>query len=88
MDDPKIFRKIFLAQTILNGPIRKVIILKVKFEDMIFLLPGYPGSKVFPRRSSSISNSMRIISQVSDYDYPPGPRKFTCFQGECRILWI
>ena len=30
----KIFEKIFLAQTILNGPIRKVIIVKVKFEDL------------------------------------------------------
>ena len=27
-------KKIFLAQTILNGPIRKVIIVKVKFEDL------------------------------------------------------
>ena len=30
----KFFEKIFLAQTILNGPIRKVIIVKVKFEDL------------------------------------------------------
>ena len=45
MDDPKIFRKYFLAQTILNGPIRKVIMVKVKFEDLRnFLLPGQPGS--------------------------------------------
>jgi hypothetical protein len=27
-------KKFFLAQTILNGPIRKVIIVKVKFEDL------------------------------------------------------
>ena len=41
MDDTKIF----LAQTILNGPIRKVIMIKVKFEDLrFFLLPGQPGS--------------------------------------------
>ena len=34
-----------MAQTILNGPIRKVIMVKVKFEDLrIFLLPGQPGS--------------------------------------------
>ena len=36
MDDPKIFRKKKLAQTILNGPIRKVIMVKVKFEDLRF----------------------------------------------------
>ena len=37
----------YLAQTILNGPIRKVVMLKVKFEDLrIFLLPGPPGSRL------------------------------------------
>ena len=37
MDDPKIFRK-KMAQTILNVPIRKVIMVKVKFDDLrIFL---------------------------------------------------
>ena len=30
----KIFENFFLAQTILNGPIRKVIMVKVKFEDL------------------------------------------------------
>ena len=33
VDDPKIFRFFFFAQKFLNGPIRKVIMLKVKFED-------------------------------------------------------
>ena len=34
-----------MAKTILTGPIRKVTIPKVKFEDLrIFLLPGQPGS--------------------------------------------
>ena len=39
MDDPKIFRKKIMAQTILNVPIRnKVIMVKVKFDDLrIFL---------------------------------------------------
>ena len=34
MDDPKIFRKNFLAQMILNSPIRIVIMVKVRFEDL------------------------------------------------------
>ena len=32
----KFFENKFLAQTILNGPIRKVIMVKVKFEDLRF----------------------------------------------------
>ena len=46
MDDPKFFEKFFLFKKFLNGPIRKVIIVKVKFEDLrnFFLLPGQPGS--------------------------------------------
>ena len=33
-----------MAQTILNGPIRKVIMIKLKFEDLrFFLLPGQLG---------------------------------------------
>ena len=35
----KIFGKIFLAQMLPNGPIRKVITLKVKFEDLRLHLP-------------------------------------------------
>ena len=71
MDDPKIFRKFFLAQTILNGPIRKVIMVKVNFEDLriFFTIPGQPGSslgkffkfffrkKFFPQKVSKWSNS-------------------------------
>ena len=35
----KFFEKFFLAQTLPNGPIRKVIALKVKFEDLRLHLP-------------------------------------------------
>ena len=35
----KFFEKIFLAQKFLNGPIRKVIMLKVKFEDLQKIFP-------------------------------------------------
>ena len=105
--------RFFLLKKFLNGPIRKVIMLKVGFEDLqnFSPLPGHPGStlrkllqkvskwfnlqsyvridtwrvKTFQKffisfnlflfRSSSISNSMQIISQV----ILGGPRKFTCF---------
>ena len=40
MDDPKNFRpKFFLAETLSNSPIRKVITLKVKFEDLQKIFP-------------------------------------------------
>ena len=39
---------LFLLKKFLNGPIRKVIMLKVKFEDLeTSLLPGYPISFSF-----------------------------------------
>ena len=39
MDDPKIFEENFLASTLPNSPIRKVITLKVKFEDLQKISP-------------------------------------------------
>ena len=51
MDDPKNFRKNFFWLTLPNGPIQKVIMLKVKFEDLRLHLPLWGhGSRFFDQK--------------------------------------
>ena len=68
MDDPKISLKNFLAKMILNGPIRKVIIVKLKYEDLrIFFTTGstkLDTSKIFHKNHKFKFVKFRQVEQV------------------------
>ena len=62
------FRKFFFAQMIPNGPIRKVITLKVKFEDLRIHLPLWGhGSRLWNFFRPKIFRPKKIFFEVSKW---------------------
>ena len=64
----KFWKKIFLPKKFLNGSIRKVIMLKVKFEDLQIFFPLWPPGLTLRKFSkhfllkSSLNGTLKVIA--------------------------